>query len=441
MPDETAPSPGSHVGPGRIARLAGRLALAGVVIVATLLLGEGVLRLKSRWSGKPFDFREAASTLRSRTYDVRNFVAGSGTRKVVGTNGDAIQILHPYMGSEIGHDRGGVLEHFRAGLAPGEFTVLIVGGSVAMVFAEKQGSALRAALERQPRFAGRKVTVLDFAHSSHKEPQQLMRIAWFLSLGYRPDVVINIDGFNEVALAWENTAGGVHPLYPSYPAWGVLVEDYGAMDPRTLDLTLELWKLAKGAKALADFSLSWKLYHSCLWSRFALRRLEGMQAERVRLQNELSQSSARFAAGPAMRRQLGGPDFPASPDAILELCVRGWSESSRSIRALCESRGILYLHVLQPALGDKGSKPMTEEEKAIPPPSKWWMLGPELGYPKLREEGRKLAQEGEAFVDASRVFADVEENVYIDPCHLEPEGNRILERPVEKALLERVGGQ
>jgi hypothetical protein len=416
-----------------------KLALSGCVFVAILLLAEGALRLGLAWSGKPFDFRETASILRSRRDSGRGFVSGIGTRKATRPDGSTIGILHPYTGSENEHDTGRVLEHFREGVAPEEFSVMIVGGSVATMFADQQGRALEDALGRDPRLAGRKVKVLNFAHPGHKQPQQLMRVAWLFSLGYRPDVVINIDGFNEVALAWENAARGTHPLYPSYPAWGILVEDYGAMDGGALDLTLQLWKMGKEAWTLADFSISWKLYHSCLWSRFALSRLDKIQAKRVEMQNELNTKSVRFASGPVMQRQLGGPDYPTDPDAILRMCVQGWSECSRSLQALCASRGILYLHVLQPALGDRGSKPLTAKEKALPPPSEWWIRGPELGYPMLREEGRKLAEGGMNFVDASQVFASVEKDLYFDLCHFSAEGNQILEQAVEKALRARTG--
>src|SRR5262249_14775257 len=158
--------------------------------------------------------------------------------------------------------------HFQSGLAPGEFTVLVEGGSVAASFALGQGRELEAALGRLPRLAGRKVSVLNFAHAAHKQPQTLMRTAWLLSCGYRPAMVLNLDGFNEVALAWENTAGGVHPLYPSFPAWGSLVSEYGAMDPRMLELTASMWNLAQESDRWVDFTLKWKLYHSSLWSRF-----------------------------------------------------------------------------------------------------------------------------------------------------------------------------
>jgi hypothetical protein len=422
-------------------RFAKKLSLSVAAAVAGVLLVEGGLRLVLRVRGTPFDFREVASTLRSRRDAAGGFAPGIGTRKAVRGDGQPIGILHPFAASENEHDSGKVLEHFRSGVPPDELSLLIVGGSVAVIFADTQGPALEEALKKIPKLAGREIAVLDYAHPSHKQPQQLMRVAWLLTLGYRPDVVVDIDGFNETALATENGARGTNPLYPSFPSWGVLVSEYGAMDPRVLDLTLELWKIGKEARGLADFCLDWKLYHSCLWSRLALARLDGIQRERVRLQSEIDVASKRFAEGDAMRRQIGGPEYATDPDAVLRLAVRGWAEASRSLRALCESRGILYLHVLQPALGDRGSKPLSEKEKAIQPPSEWWMRGPELGYPMLREEGRALAKEGEAFVDASRAFESVEKPMYIDPCHLTVEGNRILEKAVEQALVERLGGK
>jgi hypothetical protein len=61
------------------------------------------------------------------------------------------------------------------------------------------------------------VKVLNFAHAAFKQPQQLTRVAYLFAFGYRPDVVIELDGFNETALAFENGRTLTHPLYPSAP--------------------------------------------------------------------------------------------------------------------------------------------------------------------------------------------------------------------------------
>jgi len=48
---------------------------------------------------------------------------------------------------------------------------------------------------------------LCFSHEGYKQPQQLLVLSYFLSIGQPFDMVMNIDGFNEVAL------GGINDRY------------------------------------------------------------------------------------------------------------------------------------------------------------------------------------------------------------------------------------
>ena len=104
-------------------------------------------------------------------------------------------------------------------------------------------------------------------------------------------------------------------------------------------------------------------------------------------------------------------------------------------RAICESQGMFYMHVLQPTLHDPGAKPATSEELANGKAPDTWMEGVELGYPRLRKAGADLAQEGEHFLDASGVFRGIERTIYIDSCHFVGDGNRILADAIADELL------
>src|SRR6185436_13391576 len=50
-------------------------------------------------------------------------------------------------------------------------------------------------------FSGKEIVPLCFSHEGYKQPQQLLVLAYFLSIGQPLDLVVNIDGFNEVALS------------------------------------------------------------------------------------------------------------------------------------------------------------------------------------------------------------------------------------------------
>lgn len=66
---------------------------------------------------------------------------------------------------------------------PDEFIVGIFGGSVAHSLAIRAGARLAEQLESAPLAAGREVVVLNFASGSYKQPQQVLILAYFLTLG------------------------------------------------------------------------------------------------------------------------------------------------------------------------------------------------------------------------------------------------------------------
>jgi hypothetical protein len=80
--------------------------------------------------------------------------------------------------------------------------------------AMRAGDQLRGELQRlRP---GARFVIVNLALPGYKQPQQLMSLAWVLSLGAHFDAVINVDGFNEVALApLENVPKRVFPFYPA----------------------------------------------------------------------------------------------------------------------------------------------------------------------------------------------------------------------------------
>ena len=76
---------------------------------------------------------------------------------------------------------------------PGKLNVVILGGSVA----QSMGEASEAAFHRICRVPPNVVT-LGFA--GYKQPQQLLAVNYFLSLGSEYDLVINVDGYNDIVL-------------------------------------------------------------------------------------------------------------------------------------------------------------------------------------------------------------------------------------------------
>ena len=93
-----------------------------------------------------------------------------------------IGILHPYFASERRHDLGRELERFRHGIPEDVYVVLVVGGSVAAAWVDAASDIFNSTVQAHPRLAGRRVRLLNYAHPSHKQPQQLTKVAYLLSL-------------------------------------------------------------------------------------------------------------------------------------------------------------------------------------------------------------------------------------------------------------------
>jgi len=421
--------------------IARKLALAALVAMLGLVAAEFGFRGWLWLRGEPFDPARLKRDAENAVDPSANYLPRLGRERLSDSEGKPIGILHPYTGSEQEHDTGGVLEHFRRGVAENEYSVLVVGGSVASLFATSASEELERALEGDPRLAGRKVCVLDYAHPSYKEPQQLMRVAYLLSLGYRPDAVIDIDGFNETALAYENAAQGTNPSYPSYPVWGVLVNSFGALDPEELDLTLELWRLRDETRDWIGTALRWRLYESSIAAHFVASHMRSVSNQRLVAQTKLIEHAARIREGSELRWQARGPEFESAPAAVLEQCARLWFESSLSMHALCEARGIAYLHVLQPTLHDPSSKPLSAEERALDPGPDAWKPAVVAGYPMLRARAREFENHGVSFLDASQAFADTSETLYFDACHFEAAGSRLLAQRIAAYFREHLLGE
>jgi hypothetical protein len=445
MGRRNAPAPADR-SRGRLRRGSLKLLLAAGSVLATCLALELAFRGWLALRGRAYDRVAVEAQLRREANTMEAFVPG--TARNARTEHLAGRVLHPYTGSENYPDTGGVLAYFRKGVPEDVYTVVVVGGSVAAGWSADVERVFRDRLEADPRLAGRRVEILPYAHAAYKQPQQLMRIAYLFSFGYRPDAVLNLDGFNEVANGVQNSLVGTHPLYPTSPVWGGLVgvltsnPATGASAGEAFDTVVELRALGQRARRLVERTLDAHLAVSSLLGRYALSRLDGINARRAELQHRLAILLAQPTGGSKGRKQrnfeLLGPRYPKSFDRVLQMSVRCWYEGSLSIDALCDARGVYYLHCLQPTLHDTGSKPLTDAERALNPGPEGWKPAVEAGYPLLRAAGRELVAHGVSFADTSRCLSEVKETVYVDACHFNDTGNVAISRAIADAFLEHM---
>jgi len=85
-------------------------------------------------------------------------------------------------------------------------------------------------------YQDKEVIVFTMAAGGYKQPQQLMALNYYMTLGAEFDILVNIDGFNEAAIpVYEYRRAEVHPSYPR--SWDFRVAE--SVSPQLIDLLAE----------------------------------------------------------------------------------------------------------------------------------------------------------------------------------------------------------
>jgi hypothetical protein len=358
-------------------------------------------------------------------------VTGSQDNEIRNTEirlGDTIEVIHPYLGFVLDPKRTQNVSDFGfrefrddrnpfASRTKDELIIGMFGGSFAEGVYEHGSDALIDSLEAM----GRKVTLVNVTMGGYKQPQQLLALTYFLSLGAEFDIVINIDGFNEVALPpVENIPKNVSPLYPR--AW--YFRTAGVTDQQALRKVAGLAALDLRRKNWARLFVDTKLYYSiamCLVWEGVNGLLESKRSKIISaLQSKRIVTRAYVVTGPPYSFQ--------NDDALYEYLAMVWKRSSLQMRAICEGNGIGYYHFLQPNQYVKGSKPMTKDERKMAINNEHpYRPGVVKGYPLLRRYGNELMSHGIKFHDLTMIFAGIEDHLYTDDCcHVNGEGYKII---------------
>jgi hypothetical protein len=315
-----------------------------------------------------------------------------------------------------------------------ELVVGIFGGSFAFYFSVYGLPDLVEGLRAAPELRGKRISVVRVALGVYKQPQQLLALSYLLALGAHFDVVIDLDGFNEVALpASDNVPKGIFPFFPRI--WSTRVAE--VPDHAERAAMLRILDLREQRREWAELfhgpPLSWSPAANLLWwardYRFGARMLRAQ----VELSRVKSQPDSYEASGP--RRQYAGES------ELFEDLAALWFNTSLEMQRLCAGYGIRYWHFLQPNQYVAGSKPMGESERAVAlGPPQQYRHAVELGYPLLRRRGAELVAEGVRFHDLTEVYRDHPEPVYEDSCcHVNERGYAIVAQAIASRIVADLG--
>ena len=303
----------------------------------------------------------------------------------------------------------------------------LLGGSIASAaFREFELALLRRAVS-----LGSSVSpiVVNLAHHRYRQPRQAQAFVNKLagSTGSRRfHIVVSLDGFNEVKEPLDvlHISGSGGSLFPKeWPFMIAMTAEQRLAAGRILALRDEQEALLAGGgmRGSATFGLL---------RRWRLDRIERLV---VRQHHDL------FEAGNVPHDlEKHGPRRTSAADELRRAAAESWYRGALLLDRLATRQGAEYYHFLQPNQYVPGAKPLTDRElrKAFWANSRA-AKGVRSGYPLLAEYGRRLRERGVEFFDLSRIYADVYETLYTDPCcHLNRRGNELLAAAMLRRIIE-----
>jgi hypothetical protein len=315
-----------------------------------------------------------------------------------------------------------------------QFIVGIFGGSVGAWFCQLGTRRLVEDLQREPAFAGKQIVPLCFSHEGYKQPQQLIVLSYFLSIGQPFDAVVNIDGFNEVALAPLNEQAGYDISMPSAMHMQPLVDlvNQATLTPEKLDT---LAAISRDRARLNAVSTRLNTTHSAAVF-VALDRYHAY------LQRRYDQARVRFEQLPANPPansviHVTKPVRARTPDELYRDVAANWVASSVAMQKLLAGRSVRYVHVLQPNQYFTTRRFSPEEARTALFDGSPFRPGAQAGYPLLVKaiQSGALSSQGVHVFDATHLFDAEAAPVYVDNCcHYTVLGNHLLADFVAKAI-------
>jgi len=261
--------------------------------------------------------------------------------------------------------------------------ILIVGGSVAqnLSFDGLDYGENFLAKKINQYYSTDRFVVYNAAFGGGKQPQQYFKYLYLDLIGFHPDIVINLDGFNEIALPIaENKPLGNPAIFPR--SYSKLLHA-ATSDRSCASLNNKLLGVDSGIPMIE--ALIWEYVKACSKS------IEGGDKQ--------------------MPWWFDGMGFAAKEDYSAR-SVAIWEQSSNKLNMALKNRGIDYIHILQPNQYLEGSKIFSKEEREK-------YLGFDLYGAPIKLTYGLLSNKNlvnSNFRDQRYLFQNVSQTVYSDNC-------------------------
>ena len=311
--------------------------------------------------------------------------------------------VHPFYGlasgSTTGFESEVSVEHSFTRVSPVKsdkpISVLVLGGSVASHLSEMRlnlSPDFMLADALNSHFNTDRFVVYNAAFGGGKQPQQYFKLMYLDLLGFKPDIIINYDGFNEIALPLgENIYRDINAIYPRSFGQSLISTTYDGSC-----FKLNNWLLSFNSYLPAFELPKWFYVRHC----------------------------HNISTGANTEIRLNGPALvEIEKRDYAERAKRVWYRSSNKMAQHAQTNNITYIHVLQPNQYLLGSKLLSPLEKRDFYNFELFKQPIEKYYGSLSMDSLDAPHK----VDQRYLFEDESRTVYSDSCcHLNQLGMTLI---------------
>ncbi|HEY9301465.1 MAG TPA: hypothetical protein VIQ31_34895 [Phormidium sp.] len=318
-----------------------------------------------------------------------------------------------------------------------QFFIGVFGGSVASDYAifQVQNQILPKYLKQLPGLKDKEFVILSFATGGYKQPQQLLILNYFLALGQELDMVVNIDGFNEVALSNLNNKNQVDLAMPSIQHIGPLANfANNSLSTKAMQATLRIQenktRINQGLSSLQHCSLA-----ACdaLISVYVQNLVNNYKTDVINFEQERTKQQKNDSV-----IYINTNKSVLQDSLAFEKMAGNWAKSSIFMHKVLSASNVPYFHILQPNQYYQTKRVFGEAEKQIAFNKETpYAKSVQIGYPALFKKFPNLEKNNINILNAVNVFDKNKEAVYVDSCcHYNKAGEVIFSNYVGRSILE-----
>jgi len=294
-----------------------------------------------------------------------------------------------------------------------EFIVGIFGGSIACAFYKDAVARLTEKLGNHPDLADCTVTVLNFSMGGSKQPESMIAHAYFTAIGQKFDLIINMDGMNDLAGCAGNLHQGHHMAMPPADITNAFLALTAVpdLDVNSLRYFLRLNRYDKlidffentdiplfGQKSLVGFFRKKRNFHM-------------NQKPKIDIDDNLI---TIHRIEPDSMLGMNDEDFI---DRVRQI-RKFWFNCVKNMVEVCRGQGTTYVHAIHPShfflsreLG-KNDKALAESEPALD----WYRRIVGTGFPLMTEQLQHLSGiwHGAHYCELQEVLEDLDDDMLLD---------------------------